>query len=519
MKKFMLSSFYAFLVVFQQEAFSQTYALPYRGEDLQPGERLFTTVHNPGIQGEGKDIIMMRYVENNIWTKLKEGNGTKNTDFLVRERAVYALADGVITGCWANAPENLRPRLPEDTDEGQEWLHPKVRQLFKEMPRGGNLLWIKHADGSKALYAHMIPGTITAKLCANQAALFPKPLDTTESENIYVNLPAAKQVKVVKGQFLGRTGSSGQASEPHLHIHIEKSGQPQIMKFEEGLSKGYIKNNTTIQNGWTSFASQQIPNMEVLIRPPRAVSFRMRDFETLESGGNQIFVGIFEPGNYPPSALFENDWDKFLKGWKEIEAQGFRMIDFECFTINGFQRFSGVFEKASYPPIALVKDNWDEFLKGWKEIEVQGNRMMDFETYMTGSKRMYVGIFKPGNYAPVALFKDDWDEFLKGWKEIEAQGNRMQEFETYMAGAKRMYVGVFKPGNYAPVALFKENWDDFLKGWKELEVQGNRMLDFESYLVGTKRMYVGVFKPGNYVPVALFKNNWDEFLEGWQNLE
>jgi hypothetical protein len=518
MKKLML--LFAFGLIIQQDVLSQDYLFPYKGDEFKPAERLFTKDHGTGIQGEGKDIIMMRYLGNNNWTNLlDQKDGTKNTDYIIRERAVYAMADGIIIGCWANAPENPRPRLPGDTDAGQEWYHPKLSQVFKEMPRGGNLLWIKHADGSKALYAHMIPGTITSNLCPNQAVFFPNPLDTTQSENMYVNVPADKQVSVVKGQFLGLTGHSGQSSQPHLHIHIEKSGNAEVMRFEEGLSKNYTEGNTPILNGWTNFASQQIPNVDVLIRPPRSVNFRMKDFESFTSDGKQMYAGILEPGNYAPVALSKSNWDDFVKGWKDIESQGNRMIDFECSMVNGLPVFAGVFEEGNYAPVALFKNNWDDFVKGWKDIESKGNRMLDFESYNIAGVQWYAGIFKPGNYAPVALFKNNWDEFVKGWKDIESQGNRMFDFESYAVGGKRIYAGIFKPGNYAPVALFKDNWDDFVKGWKDIESQGNRMLDFETYMAGLKRVYVGIFKPGTHAPVAIFSNKWEDFLITWQSFE
>jgi len=516
-------SFITLLLIVQQSAISQNYALPFKGEDFKPGERVFTGNHGAGIQGEGEDIGNMRYLGNNKWSHFKDGaNGTKNTDFVIYERPIYAMAAGKIIGCWSNAPENDRPILSTDTELGQEWLHPKLKS--KELPGGGNMLWIQHADGSKALYAHMIPGTITSNLCPNTEAYFPKPLKELpggqwEHEDMYVDVPAAKQVNIAKGQFLGNAGNSGSSSAPHLHIHIEKSGMPAKMRFEEGSVKNYVHDNTDIQNAWSSFATQEIPDGEVLIRPARSVKYRMVDFETFESGSSRTYAGIFEPASYSPVAVVKSSWAEFLKAWQDVESKGSRMKDFESYLSGGTRMYSGIFEPGSYSPVALFKNNWNEFLTGWQTIESQGNRMIDFESYETGGRQMYVGIFKPGTYSPVALFKNSWNEFLTGWQAIEAKGSRMIDFEFYEAGGKQVYVGIFKPGNYAPVALFKNNWDDFVKGWKDIETKGNRMLDFETYEVSGRRMYVGIFKPGTYTPAALLNNNWDNFLEGWQNLE
>ena len=207
--------FYLIILLFmnQEGILSQNYALPFKGEDFKPGERVYTGNHLPGIQGEGEDIGVKRYLGNNQWSFNKEGTfGTKNTDLLIYGKPIYAMFEGKVIGCWCNAPENPRPKLSTDTDAGQEWLHPKFKD--KQIPGGGNMLWIQHADGTRALYAHMIPGTISDNLCPNKSILFPKPLakldpDTWESENIYVMLPAAQQVNVIKGQYLGKAGNAG----------------------------------------------------------------------------------------------------------------------------------------------------------------------------------------------------------------------------------------------------------------------------------------------------------------------
>lgn len=508
----------AFLLVIQQYGQAQNYALPFKQEDFNPFERVFTGDHKAGIQGEGEDLGIMRYTGNNKWSFVKEGtNGTKNSDLLIYGKPVYAMADGKVIGCWCNAPENPRPKLSTDTDEGQEWLHPKFKS--KEMPGGGNMLWIEHPDGTRALYAHMIPGTIAANLCPNKDALFPKPLASGEHENMYLMLPAAKQVTVKKGQFLGKAGNSGSSTGPHTHVHMEKNGMAAVMKFETGLYKNYSDAGTDINSGWSSFATKEIPDGKVLIRPPRSTTYRMIDFEFYTNGGKNMYVGIFKPATYSPAAVFENNWAAFLNKWQAIEAKGNRMIDFEYFTGGSGPMYAGIFEPGSYSPAALFKNNWADFLKGWQAIEAKGNRMIDFEFYNAGGNPMYAGIFKPGTYAPAALFKNNWADFLKGWQDLEAKGNRMIDMEHYSAGGNAMYAGIFKPASYTPAALIKNDWSDFLKGWQDIEAKGNRMIDFDFYISGGKPTYSGIFSAGTYPPAAVFSSTWEEFLERWRNLE
>lgn len=84
------------------------------------------------------------------------------------------MRDGVVMGCWRNAPENPRPKLPsKDSDKiplkDRAWLHQKLRDGL--IPGGGNELWIKHDDGSDALYAHAKTGSIPASPVPDNAML------------------------------------------------------------------------------------------------------------------------------------------------------------------------------------------------------------------------------------------------------------------------------------------------------------------------------------------------------------
>ncbi len=517
----MISKPYRFallLLLIAPAAFAQNYQLPFLGEDMEPGERLFTGDHAPGIQGEGEDIGVMKYQGNGKWTPLKQGDGSANSDFLVYGKPIHAISDGNIVGCWRNAPENPKPPAKHEKFVTGTRLVGGNPVEIGRIPGGGNMLFVDNSDGTRTLYAHMIPGSIPAELCPNNDALFPTDKTLAEGD-AYLMLAPSAYVAIHKGQFLGKAGNSGSASGPHLHIHTEKGGMAAVMRFEGGLSKPFSDVNTDIQGGWTSFAGQEIPDGAVLIRPPRATPYRMVDFETFQVNGKITYVGIFKPGTYGPMALFESDWNRFLAGWKDIEAEGYRMKDFESYQQNGRQVYAGIFAPGSYGPMALFQNSWQAFLDGWKAIEAKGYRLKDLEVFKSGGSNTYAGIFEPGTYGPMALFQDNWNAFLAGWKDIEGKGYRIKDLEIYQDGSKTMYAGIFAPGQYGPMALFKNNWNEFLDGWRAIEAQGYRMADIEVVPNGNGLTYAGIFEPGTYNPAALFISDWDAFLEAWQALE
>ena len=509
----------AVLTIMTTAVMAQQYGFMFRGDNLNPGERFHTGDHAAGIQGEGEDMGAKRYLGDGKWSDLLKGKGTVNSDFVVYRKNVYAIAAGTVVGCWRNAPENLSPPdLHEKFVTGTKKVNGQDVNVGL-IPGGGNMLFIDLPDGTRMLYAHMIPDTVPQSLCPNNDTFFPSAMTIAEGD-AFLMLPAAKQVAVSKGQLLGQVGNSGSSSAPHLHIHAEKAGKAAIMRFEQGMAKRFVETNTPIAGGWTSFAGNEIPDGRVLIRPPRANPYRMADLEVYPTGTGVMYAGIFKPGNQPPMALFENNWASFLKGWQAIEKQGYRMKDFESFTRGGTRMFAGVFEPGTHAPMALFKGNWDEFVKGWQSIESKGYRIIDLEVYGSGSSQTWAGIFEPGMYAPMALFKNNWNEFLSGWQAIEKQNYRMKDFEAYRVGSTQMYAGVFEPGTYGPMALFKNDWTSFLAGWRDIEAKGYRMRDFEAYPSGSGTAYAGIFEPASYGPAAVFTaNDWEEFLERWQQLE
>ena len=318
---------------------AQQYRFMFRGDNMMPGERIHTWDHELGIQGEGEDtgrnaVPRRRRVVGSS-SEAPEAT-TQISEWAGKE--VYAIAAGTIVGCWRNAEENpFPPAHHEKMVTGTEKVN-GVDINVGLIPGGGNMLFVDLPDGTQMLYAHMIPGTIPPSLCSNNDKFLPSAMTIPEGDK-FVMLDASKQVSVSKGQFLGDAGNSGSSSAPHLHIHAEKAGKPALMRFDQGMSKGFIVANAPIQGGWTSFASNEIPDGRVLIRPPRANPYRMADFEAYPTGNTLMYVGIFKPGNHAATALLEADWATFLRGWQDLETQGYRMKDFDSFTRGATRMF------------------------------------------------------------------------------------------------------------------------------------------------------------------------------------
>lgn len=241
-------------------ALADAHSLPLRGNDLAPGERFSTNVHKAGIQAEGQDIIARRRVNDALWTDLKQGATDKkaNASYVVYGKPIYAMAGGTVIGCWRNAPENPAGDKHPAYDKGL-------------IPGGGNHLWVKQDDGTVALYAHAIPGSIPAALCPHNAALLKDNAIQQGNPDIRKEAIVVNGAKIKAGQVIGKVGNSGSSSGPHLHIHMEKDGKPVKPMFDRGLTTPYVDGKANINGPWTPIAGKQLPRGPILLWPPYPV--------------------------------------------------------------------------------------------------------------------------------------------------------------------------------------------------------------------------------------------------------
>ncbi|MCU0890987.1 MAG: hypothetical protein MUE77_04410 [Sandarakinorhabdus sp.] len=258
---------------------AQLLAMPFKGEDLAPGERLVTDKHGDDTrhpQYNGKDIIVTRHIGDGKWSRFRTANGKRgvNSDHLAYNKPIYAMAPGRVVGCWRNAPENPDPPAHSDTYKAGR------------IPGAGNFVEIRHDDGNVALYAHAIPGTIPAAICPHNGTLVPAARNSDGSlkrfedgtvESDISGTVVTGGVRVAAGQFIGRVGNSGSSSDPHLHVHIDSlganRGTPIVMNFARGLSTPAtgdgLGEKANINGPWTRVAGGPLPRRRVLVWPAR----------------------------------------------------------------------------------------------------------------------------------------------------------------------------------------------------------------------------------------------------------
>ncbi len=199
------------------ESSTPPYMFPSRG--LEPGHYWRVDEWSEGEYTLDLDVVRWDD-ELDRWAARKDGidiatyNADKTNDkHLSYGLPLYAPVDGRIISCWRNFPDNPAPGVKLDAVTGANLT---TRSIFAS----GNHVAIETAEGKVMLLAHFQPGTIPSSLCpfnATSASVYKPPGS---------NFPAASFIEeadrplVRRGDFLGRSGNSGNSSGPHVHVDV-----------------------------------------------------------------------------------------------------------------------------------------------------------------------------------------------------------------------------------------------------------------------------------------------------------
>jgi murein DD-endopeptidase MepM/ murein hydrolase activator NlpD len=131
-----------------------------------------------------------------------KGDGTRFDDYYAYGADVLAAADGHVISAANDQPED--PSAMQRPDETQEAYSERLqKEQGERLAKGlkaitGNYVMIDHGKNEYSLYAHLRPGSVRVEVGA--------------------------QVKA--GDVIGKLGSSGNSTEPHLHFHVCDKSDP-----------------------------------------------------------------------------------------------------------------------------------------------------------------------------------------------------------------------------------------------------------------------------------------------------
>lgn len=451
---------------------------PYSANDFSDNEKIYVgkAVHNPDKpnstwQQFAYDIGAAVQLSNGTWRDTKQTinwKSPKNSDYFIYGKPVYAVSEGVIVNCWRNAPENPRPASSElDTFEkdmaleDQTWLHADTRA--GKVHGSGNFVMVREDNGNHVHYAHGQPGSIPSKLCPHDGVHLNPGSWKKDSA-----VPADKQVRIRKGEFVFRTGNSGTSSAPHLHLDRTEPDMAVSVKllFRNGLANPlnmpvHHGNAKTTKAEWESFAGQQIPPGPVLVWPPRPQGGQYawhgmdaskwgQYFRHMSDSGYQAtwvdgysvagkphFNTIWRPATAPWLAYALLTGTDYQKRYNEATADGFALVHVDSVLSGGQPRYNAIFVKgASMNFVARHGQNAADFDSTFKDLTKKGYSTVNASVVSVNGNRYYTSLFR----------KQD----LGGWVLLpgipKASYQKVYE-ENVAAGRRPNYVNAYRHGN------------------------------------------------------------------------
>ena len=168
------------------------YIFPLRGVWYAGWGASFHTGHRWAIPEEFA-LDIAKIGESGISHK---GDGTRFNDYYAYGADVLAAANGRVTGVASDQPED--PSAMQLPNESQEAYFTRLqKEQAERLAKGltaiaGNYVMIDHGKNEYSLYAHLQTGSVRVHI--------------------------GDQVKA--GDVIGKLGSSGNSTEPHLHFHV-----------------------------------------------------------------------------------------------------------------------------------------------------------------------------------------------------------------------------------------------------------------------------------------------------------
>jgi len=396
------------------------FLFPFHQSDFRVGEYITTSaVHwangGNGTQINAHDIGVQAFdLNSHKWSQILPGtDGSKNEHWRIWGKPVRAVADGMVVAVVDGVPTNtVLGQFPASVIDG-----------------GGNHYFIQHGD-VVVLYAHMQPGSLNPAIAHVGAT-------------------------VKEGQQLGLAGNSGNSTNPHTHIHAQKSninGPLRMLEFRDMWVLPQSQLNPPDPSGpWVLVKDQGVPKDPVC-----------------------IWTAASHPAWYPPSwgeiSYFGIPVGDYQVLFDRVTSAGYRPVFFAGFQTGGktlvnviFRPTDGVSWSAKHGLTAA------QYQVEFNAEKSAGRRLLNLNNYIENGNILYAGIWvdtsTPGLQAyhgkNATEHQTLFDQFFKeGFMPINVSVVSKNGDRTYAAFYEKVDTGSLILKSFLTPAEYQQEWND-----------------------------------------------------------
>ena len=450
------------------------FLFPFSVADLKSGEYFVAKGEHwanggPwGLQIYAHDIGL-EGIENGALSKLKTGitTATKNSDFRIWGIPVRAMADGTVEEAF------------DDSDNNEYTGH------FPDDPPTANHVYVKHGN-IYVYYTHFQKGSIPENL--KPVSGQPKPF-------------------VRAGEKLGLAGNSGNASEPHTHIHCakgSKNGDLRPFVFRKARILDKVNNPPPTDGPWVRLDAEGISKEEVVIWP-----------ESTWPGFKVPTAGLTVRGDWGYQFWRGDDYDDFRKIGQDFFDAGYPMTYASSFVDNGHRRWVGIARKSNEGTTHWISNTWESFLTKANALHKDnGKRLIHLHAFKEGDDTRYFGLAQTGTWSNACWMSNSFEEFsTKAQNLAKDEKKALVHISSIVVGGVRRWMGIARGASFTTEFFRSKSLTAFLDRLADFERKGKRCIHMSPFLTPGEHQWAGIVRTIDG-PVEMWQNsNWDSFVE------
>jgi hypothetical protein len=408
------------LAPYVTQASPSGFLFPFHQTDFRIGEYIVTSAIHWADGGNGTQInahdIGVQAVDPNThqWSQILPGtDGSKNEHWRIWGKPVRAAADGTVVTVVDGVPSNtVIGQFPASVLDG-----------------AGNHYFIQHGD-VVVLYAHMQPGSLNPAL-AHVGAM------------------------VKAGDQLGLAGNSGNSTNPHTHIHAQKTNSSGPLRYLE------------FRDMWV------VPPADIHPPDPAGPWVQVKD-QGVPKDAVCIWTAASKPAWYPPGwgeiAYFGIPVANYQTLFNEVTSSGYRPVWFSGFVAGGNTMVNVIFRPQDNVGWSARHGlDANQYQAEFDAQKKAGRRLLNVNNYIENGNILYAGIWvdtpTPGLQAyhgkSQAEHQALFDQFFKaGLMPINISVVSHNGQLTFAAFYEKVDVGSLIAQQILTPAQYQQQWND-----------------------------------------------------------